>query len=101
MDFTAFVRRVGANVRKARWAAAMSQEELATDVLTFRLVAELERGNGNPTLRTLFGLARKLDVTVAELLDVQPTRLGHVPLTKRTARPPRRGRKPKPPRRST
>jgi transcriptional regulator with XRE-family HTH domain len=29
---------------------------------------ELERGQGNPTLRTLFMLARKLNVRVAEFI---------------------------------
>jgi transcriptional regulator with XRE-family HTH domain len=74
----------------------MSQEALAADVLTFRLVAELERGHGNPTLRTLFTLCRKLDVSVSELFDVEPGRPGRIPLLERNANPPKPGRKNKP-----
>jgi transcriptional regulator with XRE-family HTH domain len=47
MDFGTFVKRVGARVRRARWAEGLTQEEVAAAVLTFRLLAELERGRGN------------------------------------------------------
>jgi transcriptional regulator with XRE-family HTH domain len=96
VDFSTFVKRLGANLRRARWAANLSQEALAADVLTFRLVAELERGSGNPTLRTLFALSRKLNVSVSELLDVEPARPGRVPLRERKANPPKPGRRAKP-----
>ncbi len=96
MAFTTFLRRVGNNLRRARWAAQKTQEEVAAAALTFRLLAELERGHGNPTLKTLFQLARALDVTVAELVDVQATRPGRIPLKDRKLEPPKRGRKPKP-----
>lgn len=95
MDFPTFVRRVGANVRRARWAAGKTQEEVAAAALTFRLLGALERGRGNPTLQTLFLLAETLDVTVAELVDVT------APKPKKVAdavtRRPKPGRKPRPP----
>lgn len=96
MDLASFLARVGANVRRARWATAQTQEQVAAAVLTFRLLAELERGRGNPTLKTLFFLAKQLDVTVSELVDVEPARPGRIPLKKRKLTPAKRGRKQKP-----
>jgi transcriptional regulator with XRE-family HTH domain len=96
MDFGAFVKRVGARVRRARWAEGLTQEEVAAAVLTFRLLAELERGRGNPTLRTLFMLAQKLRLSVSDLVDAGDGPRGATPLVERTAVPPKRGRKTKP-----
>lgn len=99
MDFTRFVKLVGANVRRARLAAGLTQEEATAHVITFRLLGELERGTGqtpsNPTLKTLFMLAEKLDVSVAELVDVPGARTGKKPLREREPRPPKPGPKPK------
>jgi transcriptional regulator with XRE-family HTH domain len=94
VDFDTFLKKVGAQVRRARWAAGLSQEDTSAEVLTFRLLGQLERGNGNPTLRTLFLLARKLDVAVAELVAVESDRATKSPLKSRALRPPKPGRKP-------
>lgn len=92
MDFATFVRSVGANLRRARWAKGKTQIDLAA-VLTPRLVGELERGVGNPTLHTLFLLAEELDVPVSDLVDVGPkARLRH---SERALTAPPPGRKPK------
>lgn len=93
MDLATFLRRVGANVRKARWQAGMTQEDVAARGITYRYYQEIERGQRNPTLRTLYTLARILETTVSALTDVEPAG------TQRRApagpaRPPRRGRKP-------
>jgi len=96
MDFGIFVKRVGARVRRARWAEGLTQEQVAADVLTFRLLAELERGRGNPTLHTLFKLAQKLRVSTKDLVDAGDGPRGAIPLAERTAVRPKRGRKVKP-----
>jgi transcriptional regulator with XRE-family HTH domain len=96
MDFGTFVRRVGARVRRARWAEGLTQEQVAAAVLTFRLLAELERGRGNPTLRTLFKLAQRLRLPVKDLVDVGDAPRGAVPFAERTAVAPKPGRKAKP-----
>jgi transcriptional regulator with XRE-family HTH domain len=96
MDFGVFVKRVGARVRRARWAEGLTQEQVAAAVLTFRLLAELERGRGNPTLRTLFKLAQKLRVSVKDLVDAGDGPRGAVPLDERQPAAPRPGRKAKP-----
>lgn len=95
-EYRAFLKQVGANLRRARWAADRTLEQVAADVLTFRLLAELERGRGNPTLLTLFLLGRELDVAVKDLVDVEPVKAGRVPLKERDAKPPQLGRKPTP-----
>jgi transcriptional regulator with XRE-family HTH domain len=68
---------------------------LAAATLTLRLLSQLESGKGNPTLRTLFLLAKKLDVRVTELVDLGDVDGDRVPLEARALRPPKRGRKPK------
>jgi len=95
VDFGTFRRRVGANVRRARWAAGMTLQEVAAKTLTLRILSELERGRGNPTLETLFTLARVLRVSVRDLVDAGDGP-GGTPLAQRPAVAPKRGRKAKP-----
>jgi transcriptional regulator with XRE-family HTH domain len=96
VDFPTFVKRVGARVRRARWAEGLTQEQVAAEVLTFRLLAELERGHGNPTLQTLFKLAQRLRLSVSDLVDAGDGPRGAVPLAERVAVAPKPGRKAKP-----
>jgi transcriptional regulator with XRE-family HTH domain len=92
VQFDTFVRKLGARVRKARWASGRTQEEVAFSAgITFRVFGELERGRGNPTLRTILALARALDVTVSDLLAIEED--AKTPLRSRPLRPPKRGRK--------
>ena len=101
VTFREFARRVGANVRRARYAGALTQEDAAERTLTLRVFSQLELGHGNPTLRTLFALAKRLDVSVAELVAVvEDDKDGRVPLEARELYPPKRGRKARPTRRS-
>jgi transcriptional regulator with XRE-family HTH domain len=91
MDFGRLAKLVGRNVRKARWRAKLTQEEAAAEVLTFRLLAALERGEGNPTLRTLYLLARKFGVSVKDLVEVGGEKPLEEPLhTAKVEQPPRR-----------
>jgi transcriptional regulator with XRE-family HTH domain len=72
----------------------MTQEEVAAKALTLRILSE--RGRGNPTLFTLFSLARVLRVPVRDLIDAGDGPRGVAPLAERKAVSPKRGRKPKP-----
>jgi transcriptional regulator with XRE-family HTH domain len=64
---------VGRNVRRHRRAAGMSLAELAAAAgLGKSTLHELELGEGNPTLSTLWALATALDVPLGDLLDGQP-----------------------------
>ena len=57
MDFADILKQLGANLRQARWAAGMTQEEVAAKGISYRYYQELERGQRNPTLRMLADLA--------------------------------------------
>jgi len=60
---------VGQNVRKARLAKGLTQEEFA-DVSGFsqQYISSLESGHRNPTVITLYALSQALDVSHLELL---------------------------------
>jgi transcriptional regulator with XRE-family HTH domain len=61
-------RLVGANVRKLRLSAGISQAELATRMGVDRAyVSGLEAGQRNPTIVTLWHLAKALNVKMREL----------------------------------
>lgn len=91
MDFEQFVRTVGSNLRKARWLAGLTQEEASAETLTFRLLAALERGSGNPTLRTLWMLAEKYGVSVRDVVETGKEKPREIPLPKTVVeKPPRR-----------
>ena len=85
MNFDAFRAAFGANVRHARRAAHLTLEELAARALTYRLLSAIENGRGNPTLETVFILARALRVQPHELLVAGLTKEGYVPLAERPA----------------
>jgi transcriptional regulator with XRE-family HTH domain len=95
VDFKRFRRQVGANVRTARWLRGLTQLDAAADVITPRLLAQLERGQGNPTLRTLHLLAQKLRVSVRDLVEVGGEPELDVPLREAKAMKPRPGPRPK------
>jgi transcriptional regulator with XRE-family HTH domain len=61
-------RLVGANVRKLRLSVGISQAELATRMGVDRAyVSGLEAGQRNPTVVTLWHLAKALNVKMREL----------------------------------
>ena len=63
-------RRVGANVRKFRGEAGVSQEELAFEAGLHRTyVSGVERGVRNPTVTVLERIANALKVPASRLLD--------------------------------
>jgi transcriptional regulator with XRE-family HTH domain len=63
------VQLLGANVRKARKAKGISQEELALESGMKRsYVSDLERGTRNPSVRALGRLALALEIEPADLL---------------------------------
>jgi transcriptional regulator with XRE-family HTH domain len=88
------LRKMGQNLQRARWRRGMTQQQVAAHGITYRYYQELERGERNPTLRTLHDLCEILGVRVVDLLEVGDRRLA-VDLAAVTAEPPRRGRKPR------
>ncbi|MFI5301895.1 MAG: helix-turn-helix transcriptional regulator [Polyangiales bacterium] len=99
MDFATYLRRLGRNLRRARWRAGKTQQDVAAAGVTLRYLADLERGDRNPSVQMLFDLAQILDVRVADLVEVgerrAPVDLAKVP----ESSAPKPGRKPTPKRR--
>jgi len=63
------VQLLGRNVRAARQARRMSQEQLAFEAEMKRsYVSDLERGKRNPSVRALGRLAKALGLEPADLL---------------------------------
>jgi len=63
------VKTIAANVRRLRAARGLSAAALARESGIARAtLAELEAGRGNPTVETLYGLAKVLGITFADLL---------------------------------
>jgi transcriptional regulator with XRE-family HTH domain len=63
-------RLVGANVRKLRLSAGISQAELSNRMGVDRAyVSGLEAGQRNPTVVTLWHLAKALNVKLRDLFD--------------------------------
>jgi transcriptional regulator with XRE-family HTH domain len=63
------VKTIAANVRRLRTARGLSAAALARESGVARAtLAELEAGRGNPTVETLYGLAKVLGITFADLL---------------------------------
>jgi transcriptional regulator with XRE-family HTH domain len=85
---------MGRNLQRARWRRGMTQQQVAAHGITYRYYQELERGERNPTLRTVHELCEILGVRMVDLLEVGDRR-ARVDLGKVQASPPPRGRKPR------
>lgn len=63
------LEKFGEKLQKVRKSQGISQEELAAKLSMHRnYVGMVERGERNPTIRTLYKLAKALKVNAAELL---------------------------------
>jgi transcriptional regulator with XRE-family HTH domain len=62
-------RLVGRNVRRARTKAGLTQEQFSErSGFTQQYISDLERGRRNPTIVTLYELARALGVEHVDLV---------------------------------
>jgi len=65
------LNRFGERLRSIRNEKGVSQEKLANlSGITISQVSRIERGEVNTTISTLDVLAKSLDVTISELLDM-------------------------------
>ena len=63
------LQKFGARVQKVRKSLSISQEELAAKLSMHRTyIGMIERGERNPTIRTLYKIAKALKVNASELL---------------------------------
>lgn len=61
-------KEVGKAIRQLRKVKGKSLEQLAYEAnISFSTLNRLERGIGNPTLETLFGIAQSLEVDIIDL----------------------------------
>lgn len=61
---------IGANIRRLRKAAGLSQEDLAAEAgIDMRYLGGIERGQENPTIGVLAGIAKALGVHPSTLLS--------------------------------
>lgn len=73
----------------------MSLEEATSGRGAYRYLREVEMGRRAPSITTLYRLAERFGVTVADLVRVDGDDLVDPPLYERVVEGPKRGRKPK------
>lgn len=62
-------RRVAVNLRTAREAAGMTQEEVAASAgVSVQLIRRIEAGTGNPTLGSLDAIATAVETDLASMI---------------------------------
>lgn len=72
MGIEAFQKKLGKNIAAIRQKAGLSQTELALRIDKDRQwVNYLEKGKGNPTIKTLYLIAEELKIPVRDLLDFE------------------------------
>lgn len=63
-------RIIGSNVRSARIASGLTQEQLAESIdCAWETISKIERGTNLPSVETLQGIAAALHVSVDDLLN--------------------------------
>jgi len=63
------LRKFGQKLQRIRKSKGISQEDLAADLSLHRnYIGMIERGERNPTIRTLYKIAKALKVKSSELL---------------------------------
>jgi transcriptional regulator with XRE-family HTH domain len=68
----ALVKAIGEHIRELRTAKNISQLELANEAeVPLSQIGRIERGEGNPTVSSLFIIADALGVELKELIDVK------------------------------
>lgn len=73
MDFLDFRLKVGQNVKRLRESRGITQEGMDTepDAISHRTVQDVENGEREVYLSTIFRIAKKLGVEPHKILEVQ------------------------------
>lgn len=78
----ALAQTFGRNVRETRQAEGLTLEQLAHDLgMSYSYVGQLERGQRNPSLRTIERVASVLSCAPLSLLSPRVSRPGPTPIT--------------------
>ena len=68
----ALVRAIGERIREQRLKLKMTQEELSNEAeVPLSQIGRIERGENNPTISTLYVLAKALETDLKFLVDVK------------------------------
>jgi len=68
---TVLIKAIGQKIRDLRTSKGISQEDLSNEAeLPLSQIGRIERGENNPTISSLFAIARALDVDLKVLVDV-------------------------------
>ena len=66
------VKAIGEKIRSLRIQKGISQEELANEAeVPLSQIGRIERGENNPTISTLFVIAKALEVELKILVDIK------------------------------
>jgi transcriptional regulator with XRE-family HTH domain len=69
---TLLIESLGLRIRRLRELRGQTQQELAAIAgVSPKHLGELERGNGNPSLQSIHGLATALGLSLNELFDME------------------------------
>jgi len=72
VDFTKIKKHIGANIKKYRKLAGLTQTQLGIQSnISRERVAQLERGLGAPGMVTLFTIASALKVPASKLVEIE------------------------------
>lgn len=72
MGIETFQKKLGKNIAAIRKKAGYTQTELALCIDKDRQwMNYLEKGKGNPTIKTLYLIASELEVSIIDLLDFE------------------------------
>ncbi len=73
MKFDTFKKRFAEKVRTLRKEKGITQEAMEDHVegISYRTMQQIEENKANPTMKTLFNLAKGLGVKVKDLLDLE------------------------------
>lgn len=67
-----FIKKLGAKIVELRKEKGISQLELANRLDTHNnQIRRIEVGEGNPTINTLLDIAKELEVSITELVNVK------------------------------
>ena len=72
MEYEEFVRKLGQKIKEIRNSKGMTQEEMEEGdyPISYRTVQDIENGQSHPSIRSIFKIAKKLEVDVKDLMDI-------------------------------
>ena len=66
------IKALGDRVRELRIKRNISQEELANEAdIPLSQIGRIERGEGNPTISSIYVIAQALDLDLKHILDIK------------------------------